>query len=406
LQLLVGVGGGMSTVGGMVSRILIPTVVAAVPQVENCSGVPPSNRQTCGTIGRNESDCLAGSCCYDSYNNWCFQGCPAGATLKWDRTVGSSVWGACGVASPGGKPAAVLCGTLADGLVSLDPADGTTLWQSPGQGDEVNADVSTSADGQLVYWALGQSLRASWTSNGSTLWTVSATDSMWSPRESPDATMVCAGSLDGVFRCVRRNTGELMWSVQLPNWIRSAPCYAPGVVIFGTRDNHTYCMDAVTGESRWAFKTGGHVPATPWAAGGIVYVASEDAFLYAINITTGELVWKVEVGGSIRSSPVVAEDRVYFGCDDEHVYSVGLQERAVLWSYKVAGGLLAAPLPTPEGGIVIGSGGGTLYHLSRDGKLVQEMQACTSLAAGATRVGNDVVCGDTGGRIYSVTDFM
>jgi len=54
--------------------------------------------------------------------------------------------------------------------------------------------------------------------------------------------------------CLDRETGKVLWRYTAGGRIDSAPTYAEGRLVAGSRDGHVYCLDAGTGELIWRFR--------------------------------------------------------------------------------------------------------------------------------------------------------
>ena len=88
---------------------------------------------------------------------------------------------------------------------------------------------------------------------------------------------------------------------------------ADGVVYAGSDDMHLYALDAATGEMLWSFETGDVIRSTPTVTGGAVYFGSNDNHVYALDAQTGEMLWSHDTGNWVQHSPVVSGGAVYIG---------------------------------------------------------------------------------------------
>eukprot|EP01062_Namystynia_karyoxenos_P060737 TRINITY_DN52431_c0_g1_i1.p1 TRINITY_DN52431_c0_g1~~TRINITY_DN52431_c0_g1_i1.p1 ORF type:complete len:404 (+),score=76.83 TRINITY_DN52431_c0_g1_i1:73-1284(+) len=395
----------------LAGRVLFAAAAAAPPA--GCDAIPAEHRRSCGTPGViNASSCVAASCCYDDYNNWCYARCPAGAALRWSANAGAPVWAACAVTA-----GAVFCGLNAPeagALVALDATTGSALWRTQ-PGDEVFADVAASPDGTVIYWGQGKTLRATRAADGVELWNATAGDSWWSPTVSADGALACAGSLDHSLYCFEARSGRLRWKYTTGDWVRSGPAYAARMVLFGSRDGYAYAVNARSGQLVWRLRTGGHVHTSPCidAAAGVAHIASEDGHIHATSLASGAPLWNFTAGAMLRSSPVLFNGTLFFGCDDLNLYAVDTRERELLWTVPTGGGLIAQPLLLPHGGesgaaaVVIGSGAGAVFSVdARSGKQVGRLDACAGVAGSAQLLPpGGVLCASIDGEIYAVSAF-
>ena len=96
-----------------------------------------------------------------------------------------------------------------------------------------------------------------------------------------------------------------------------APTVAYGVVYAGSDDNRVYALDAETGELLWSFETEDVIRSSPTVTVGAVYVGSNDNHVYALDRETGELLWKYETGDWVQYSPPVRHGTVYVAAMSE-----------------------------------------------------------------------------------------
>ena len=100
-------------------------------------------------------------------------------------------------------------------------------------------------------------------------------------------------------------------------------CVTPEVVVFGGRDKLVHCVKRDTGQAVWSFPTRGKVDSSPAICGKKVIVGSDDGRLYLVSLDNGKELWSYEVGQPIGSSPAVAREKIVVGCDDGNVYCFG-----------------------------------------------------------------------------------
>ena len=84
-----------------------------------------------------------------------------------------------------------------------------------------------------------------------------------------------------------------------------------------------HCVKRDTGEIVWTFQTQGEVESSPVLSLDKVVVGSGDGRLYLIRLADGEELWSYEIGAPIKASPAVAAGRVVIGAEDGYVYAFG-----------------------------------------------------------------------------------
>lgn len=146
------------------------------------------------------------------------------------------------------------------------------------------------------------------------------------------------------------------------------------------------------GSLPWRFHTGRGIFASPIIGGdGTVYIGSADTYYYAIN-RDGTLRWKFKTGNIIDAAGVIGRyDRklrtapITIGSGDEVLYHLRSDERRLsqrartIWRFRPT----RPPAPGqlvrwwegnvaigPDGDIYTGNTGGTMYHLTQQGKVV------------------------------------
>jgi len=132
------------------------------------------------------------------------------------------------------------------------------------------------------------------------------------------------GHYGNAFVAVDLSTGD-------PRWVypsRSHPFYSSPAItsdrlVFGGHDKHVHCVRRDTGERIWTFPTRRKIDASPVVCGDKVVVGSGDGIIYVLRLSDGELVWSYEVGRSIVSSPAVVNGHILFGCNDKRMYCFG-----------------------------------------------------------------------------------
>jgi outer membrane protein assembly factor BamB len=131
--------------------------------------------------------------------------------------------------------------------------------------------------------------------------------------------------------------GEVKWSFQTGNNIRSTPALYKGVGYFGSDDGHLYALDIQTGKLQWKFQAAGAVSSSPAVYHGTVYIEAGDAAVHAVDANIGREKWTVKTDAPIppdpklmsngkwefeHASPVIAGDAVYFGGADGYLYAL------------------------------------------------------------------------------------
>src|SRR5207245_8616992 len=106
----------------------------------------------------------------------------------------------------------------------------------------------------------------------------------------------------------------------------SSPAVTEDRVLFGGRDKRLHCVKRDTGESVWTFATQGKVDSSPVVVGDKVVVGSDDGRLYVVSLKDGNKLWSYEIGKPVGSSPAVLDGKIVIGSDDGSVYCFGAKK--------------------------------------------------------------------------------
>jgi outer membrane protein assembly factor BamB len=191
--------------------------------------------------------------------------------------------------------------------------------------------------GGVVYFgATDGRLFAAFTRTGSIKWAydtggrINASPSVFGER-------VCISTYAGSVFCLRRQTGERIWSTYVKRdsfrWesFYASPSTDGERIYTVARSGTVVALDAANGEVVWKGRVGGYGYTTPAIAHGSVFVGGFDGRLRAYRATTGEERWNTWVGGRILGSPVVVGDYVFFSTLESRTYAARVSDGAIVW---------------------------------------------------------------------------
>ncbi len=122
-----------------------------------------------------------------------------------------------------------------------------------------------------------------------------------------------------------------------------------------------------------------------------------------------ELLWEYDAPDGMTSTPAIAGGRVYAGVVGGNVFCLDLRTGGLVWSYRsiesedpdeFAPGF-QAPVTVSERLVLAGDEDGTLHAIDRKtGKQRWTFPTDGEVVGGATVVGNNVIFGSHGGRLY------
>lgn len=253
-----------------------------------------------------------------------------GRTYALDASAGTERW----TFGTGGHVAPVVADGSAyvaavQGLVALDPADGTEQWAAdvptptsiaPALVDDTIYYVGRTTDRgdedpRTVVTALD-------TTDGTTRWTHPDQESRFPSVSSPavvDGT-VYVGT-DARLLALDADDGSTVWSRATDSGVSASPAVADGTVYVHDGRNRLDALDAGTGEERWHVNGGANPTSSPAIAGDVLYMGI-DEFVVAMNTDDGETRWSFGTGGDIISSPAVVDGALYVGSGDNSIYAL------------------------------------------------------------------------------------
>ena len=135
---------------------------------------------------------------------------------------------------------------------------------------------------------------------------------------------IYTGNYGSEFLAANIATGETLWSYDGDgSAFFSSPAVGETQVVFGSRDESLYCLKRDSGELLWTFQTRGEVDSSPVICDDKVVVGSDDGRLYMVRLSDGKGIWSYEIGEAITSSPAIVGKMVIVGSQDGYVYAFG-----------------------------------------------------------------------------------
>jgi outer membrane protein assembly factor BamB len=190
-------------------------------------------------------------------------------------------------------------------------------------------------------------------------------ESVWS-RELPKSFGECSpllvgnavfvGCGDGFVRAFHRKTGDQIWEADL---ISDRPAEMKGFesqflrrgsvaarMRSAASDGKTLfqpiydqyrivALDCSNGQRRWTYGTRGWIPSHPTVAGDCVLFGAHDMYLHCINRLTGKLIWKFPGGDEVQAAPAVANGRVYFTSWNARLHCADLETGKPIWMHRM-----------------------------------------------------------------------
>ncbi len=242
--------------------------------------------------------------------------------LVWKHETGDKILGAPNwVKSPKGDATWILAGSYDYKLHCLDAVTGKSNWVYESS-NYINGSPAVS-DGVTVFGGCDALLHVIGLTDGKQIKEVEAGAYIGGSAAMADGK-VYVGHYENEFLCIDTIAGKIAWSYKDRAFAYfSSPALTKDLVIFGGRDKRLHCLKRATGEVVWTFSTQGKVDSSPVVCGDRIVVGSDDGRLYVVALADGKELWNYEIGEAVSSSPAVAEGKVVVGSQDGGVYCFG-----------------------------------------------------------------------------------
>ena len=197
---------------------------------------------------------------------------------------------------------------------------------------------------------------------------------------------VYVGAYDGVFYCLRRCDGEILWThgpIGAP--IKNAGVIYENTVIFGAHDQRVRCLDCDTGQRLWiSGDLGGAVFGTP-VVSNLCFCATTKGDVFALAQNYGISVWHFRATAPVFAPLSLAGKHLYFGAVDGTHAALGVDGRS-LWcvvARKKNAGVFAKAVLLEEKDIVVfaANDGAIVARSRRTGSMVWHFQARAAVFA-------------------------
>lgn len=166
--------------------------------------------------------------------------------------------------------------------------------------------------------------------------------------------LVFATALRGPLIAYDADTGETVWTADIPDVARAAPVLAGRVLYVSGTEGELYALDASTGTVRWSTPAESAISdQSPTVAGGRVFHIRVRSHLTAYDAKTGEELWakKYAIGGSLSA----ARGKVFVPADP--IVALDQATGDVVWSAPRDTFMLGAPA-VADGLLFVPSGAG------------------------------------------------
>lgn len=291
--------------------------------------------------------------------------------------------------SYGSAPSTVYVGRGPSGLAALDPATGTTRW-------ETNVAGSAMPTGAIIDGMLIEHNGAGWITaidpaNGKIVYArnLHSIASMTAILPTTDGNFVTIGVLSNSVFKLRTKDAATIWQTNFSeqgSGHGDCPPASDGHLMVCTyvmpvppatytlpgtpAVERAYALNLTNGEKVWdvALQRGvlpqRNEAAIPLLVGGVAYFGSAIApYMHAVDVKTGRVLWQTKVRGPVKGGVVSANEHVYFGDLTGHLWSLDQKTGAVVGSKRMNSGFNVGSPIIVGSTLFIGSKTGSVYAL-------------------------------------------
>lgn len=262
-----------------------------------------------------------------------------GYTYALDANTGKTVWQFKGSSDLEEYMPPTLVGntlyvTGREKVYALDALTGTVTWESSTIYSGSTAPIVK--DGVVYVGTMDRLLYALDIPSKSSKWTFEASYMLCAPTVVNNE--VYFTDINGIFRCLDKNTGQLKWETQDHHGTyRSNPVYYNNSILVGL--NYTFVsLNAKTGELIWRFQSDGEVLSSPVVYKDKVFFGGTYGYsVFALDIATRKRAWILTSPDKdqVFSSPYIKNDTLFIGFVSGRFYSLNADNGKVHWEVYV-----------------------------------------------------------------------
>jgi len=159
----------------------------------------------------------------------------------------------------------------------------------------------------------------------------------------PAEGRVFVGDGSGVLAALDRDSGDVLWELDLGSPIRASPAIGGDLVFAGTDGGEVVAVRAAGVEAWRKDLQDGPVLASFLVAGDMLYAGTEGGTLFALEPATGTVRWSVPVGGAVTRGAVIGDGVLYVGAAGGRFSAIDVETQMVLWAAKLGAGEVGTP---------------------------------------------------------------
>lgn len=247
----------------------------------------------------------------------------ATGALRWKHETDDKVVGGANWVKLDDGATLILVGSSDYKLYAFDPATGEVKWTYQTE-ERINATPAVVGD-RIVFGGCDRYVHEVKAADGTLIHKVFVGDEAnMAGAVAVDGSQVYVGHMANEFVRVDMDGQKVAWRYLASRFpFYAAPALATDRVVFAGRDKLVHCVRRDTGEVIWTFPTRRKIDGSPVIVGDKVIFGSGDGRLYMVSLADGRELWTYEIGQPVYSSPAVAGGLVIIGANDGRVYAFG-----------------------------------------------------------------------------------
>ncbi|MBE9538418.1 MAG: outer membrane protein assembly factor BamB [Proteobacteria bacterium] len=152
---------------------------------------------------------------------------------------------------------------------------------------------------------------------------------------------IYVASAEGEVAAINRQTGKLLWEVELDISLSGGVGVYDNALMVGSRDGSVLQLDAVNGSVNWSTRLSGEVLAPPQGNGKVVIAQSYEGRVQGLDFATGEKLWTFDSNVPVltirgTSTPILSNNMIYTGFATGRVLALDANTGAIAWEVRVA----------------------------------------------------------------------
>lgn len=248
----------------------------------------------------------------------------------------------------------VFFGSKDGNFYCLDLKDGGLRWTFS-TGQEIASSAALGADREVVFGTDGGEFLALDNTNGERIWSFSAGARIYASPVVDFWNRVFFASADGKVRSRKAATGEPLWEFSTAGAIYATPALSGRTLFVGSFDHTLYALNTDTGELLWSKPMGDYILASPVVdSAGRLAVCLLGGSVRVLEETSGQDLWQVDLAGErLQGTPVWGCDgTLYVPGDTGLVHALRDGREAFLMRTRPQQGIYASPDLVPGSGLL------------------------------------------------------